>query len=574
MLRKFIYTVCSIAIANCFFAQSNTISFTEKLNKIDQNVNDSFALASLEEMAAQAQLSVKSHLEISHRIIARANVLGKLNYAVTLANEGIVIAGENGMDSLEAVFNKLLGVSYYYLDQKKSALPYFEKANQISKRNNFWALEASCNNNMGGALADLQRFDEAEPYLLKSIAIMSEHGKGNTVTALRTYRVLARVYSENRKKDKAEAIYLHLIEKSKAIKDTGLLCDNLLFYSEILSERGEIEKAVEMSGEVLKFKRARKRVSDLEAALQIHAVHLALAGRHKEAYDLIVEALSVFRTTFASDLKAQISEVEVKYKTAQLKQEKEIAEIKTKKQRQIYLFSFLGIAVLAGSGFFVWNTRKETRHKIRLQQERLETLVEGEEKERVRIAKDLHDGIVQDLTAIQLKLNQELSESPERSQQNLNSVIKDLDRATKEVREISYQMMPLALKEHGLIRAIDDLLQKTLGPKGIKYEFEALNFEARLSEKIEVTLYRITQELVNNVIKHSAADFVSVVVSKREGSVFMVFEDNGKGFNANEITKGIGMNSLSSRLQMVHGNLQFETGLSAGTIATIKIPLS
>jgi signal transduction histidine kinase len=85
-------------------------------------------------------------------------------------------------------------------------------------------------------------------------------------------------------------------------------------------------------------------------------------------------------------------------------------------------------------------------------------------------------------------------------------------------------------------------------------------------------LYRITQELLNNVIKHSKANFVSLVISKHQDHVTLIFEDNGLGFNPDEIKKGIGMNSLSSRLEVVNGELKFETASGSGTMAIIKIP--
>lgn len=135
-------------------------------------------------------------------------------------------------------------------------------------------------------------------------------------------------------------------------------------------------------------------------------------------------------------------------------------------------------------------------------------------------------------------------------------------------------MMPIALREYGLIPSLENLLQKTLSNNNIKYDFETVNIEERLSEKIEVCLYRITQELLNNVIKHSKANFVSLVISKHQDFISLIFEDNGTGFNETEVKKGIGMTSLSSRLEIVNGELKFESSEGSGTMAIIKIPIN
>jgi signal transduction histidine kinase len=119
---------------------------------------------------------------------------------------------------------------------------------------------------------------------------------------------------------------------------------------------------------------------------------------------------------------------------------------------------------------------------------------------------------------------------------------------------------------------MEQLLKKTLSPAAIQFEFEPVNMEERLPEKIEVCLYRITQELLNNVVKHSHASALSLVISKYHDSVSLILEDNGKGFKENEIKKGIGMSSLSSRLEMVNGHLKFESAEGSGTMAIIKIP--
>lgn len=556
-------------------------SITKQLNSLDTIKNDSVAIHAFEMLAQKNKLDIKSQLELNRRIIARQNELQKCDKAIALGNESVVLARKNKLDSLEAVFNKYLGVSYYYIDQKRAAVPYFERAMVLAQKNNFCELEANCNNNIGAALTDVQEYKLAEPYLLKSISIMKAHGNENALSTLNTYRVLARYYSESGREEKAEELYLTLIEKSKKIKDAALLSDNLLFYSEILSRRGEFNKAVEMSSEALALMRKSRNTQELQAGLDIHALNLSQAGRYKEAYDLIKEYNYVMRKTFAEDLKKEISEVEVKYRTAQLKQEKELAEIKAKEQQQIYLFSFIGIIILSGAGIYVWNQKKNSKQKILLATElaeaeklRFKEVIETEEKERSRIAQELHDGLGQLLSTARLNVAGLEDAVNKEDQPDLERSLKIIDEACVEVRNISHNMMPSALIRLGLIPAINELVNNVNSAKGIKVIFTT-NVDVSLGKSMDITIYRVVQEILNNMIKHAKANLISMNIEKNNTDLTITMKDNGIGFDTEELkkSKGMGWKNIFSRVSMLDGSIKLESELQKGTEVYINLKL-
>jgi signal transduction histidine kinase len=117
------------------------------------------------------------------------------------------------------------------------------------------------------------------------------------------------------------------------------------------------------------------------------------------------------------------------------------------------------------------------------------------------------------------------------------------------------------------------LLENSLAYTKIEYSFEHFNIDERLPEKIEVTIYRIVQELINNIIKHSKATEVSVQLFNANNSIILIVEDNGVGFTSDKNKKGIGLLNISSRLDMVNGNVNFEPSPKSGTLITVKIPL-
>jgi signal transduction histidine kinase len=192
----------------------------------------------------------------------------------------------------------------------------------------------------------------------------------------------------------------------------------------------------------------------------------------------------------------------------------------------------------------------------------IEKTFEAQENERTRIAKELHDGIVQDLTILKLNLtNNNYKEEIEPK----------LTKITKELREISYQMMPIALKELGLIPALEDLFERSFTQRGIAFNFEAFLLENRLDEKIEVNIYRICQELINNSLKHANATEINIILRQKNQLLTLIFEDNGQGFDISKVKQGIGLTSLKDRLEAIHGQIEFDSTINKGTTAFVKI---
>lgn len=203
----------------------------------------------------------------------------------------------------------------------------------------------------------------------------------------------------------------------------------------------------------------------------------------------------------------------------------------------------------------------------------LQAMISAQEEERSKIARELHDGVVQQIGSVILKSRNLFKNKEFKEDKAAKEVLESLENSNQDLRNISHQMMPRALKELGILPALQDLLDGSLGYTEIKSSLESFNLEDRLPEKIEVTIYRITQELINNIIKHSKATQVSVQLFKNENNIILIVEDNGVGFSSKTSKKGIGLLNISSRLDMVKGNVNFEPSPDSGTLVTINIPL-
>ncbi|MDN5203813.1 PAS domain S-box protein [Fulvivirgaceae bacterium BMA10] len=214
---------------------------------------------------------------------------------------------------------------------------------------------------------------------------------------------------------------------------------------------------------------------------------------------------------------------------------------------------------------------RDNREKIRLDQMRLKSILEGEENERDRIAHDLHDGLGQILSALiinlqAVKLNID---------SDVDNLIKIARQANEEYRAITQNLISPTLKGEGLIDSIKnicDTLCKGIGHK-IRFKFSSIN---KLELSIEVLLYRCAQELINNAVKHSKSDSIEVSLTQLSNEVCLKVRDNGIGFDhKNKLTfKGFGLYSMKSRVQMYGGIFKLWSKKNVGTIAKIILDTS
>jgi PAS domain S-box-containing protein len=221
-------------------------------------------------------------------------------------------------------------------------------------------------------------------------------------------------------------------------------------------------------------------------------------------------------------------------------------------------------------------------------QQMFEVRMLAQEEERRRIAAELHDSLGQLLTSIKIHFevleDSDLVTGTEGIQQ-IKEIKGLLDNAISEARNISYDLRPSILDDFGLVPALEVLCDKFGIRSGLKVNFQTHNLEARLHNRVETALYRIAQEALNNVQKHAHATEVSVQIIRTPTTVNLVIEDNGKGFDAEEVERhqypgsngydysGMGLVSMKERVQSLQGTLTIDTTPGKGTDIMVEIPL-
>lgn len=238
--------------------------------------------------------------------------------------------------------------------------------------------------------------------------------------------------------------------------------------------------------------------------------------------------------------------------------------------------------------FVVYYKQKQAEQKMNIQELKaemhkrlLESSLEVQEVERRRIAKDLHDEVGAMLSVTKMSFNQLLKkintagELNEQGQQTKEF----LEESISQVRRISRELVPSTLEDFGLIIAIDEFIQKIHIATGVLFIFnhEGIEDTYRFDNKIELTIYRIAQELVNNALKHAQAQEIALKLSVQQNKLIFIFTDNGKGFDLEAVKKdvksGLGLRNIESRLSVVNGKFTIQSSQEKGTNTTIEIPL-
>jgi two-component system NarL family sensor kinase len=204
-------------------------------------------------------------------------------------------------------------------------------------------------------------------------------------------------------------------------------------------------------------------------------------------------------------------------------------------------------------------------------------VIEAEEEERQRIARDLHDGVGQMMSAAKMNLSafeSEIKFSNEDQKRSFERIIHLVDDSCKEVRHVSHNMMPNVLQKNSLAAAIHDFIDK-IDKKALEIHLYTEGLDERLDSNTETVFYRVIQECVNNVIKHSAATTMDISVVRDKDGISATIEDNGKGFDTTDKEKfeGIGLKNILTRVEFLKGTAEFDSTPGRGTVVSLHVPL-
>ncbi len=248
---------------------------------------------------------------------------------------------------------------------------------------------------------------------------------------------------------------------------------------------------------------------------------------------------------------------------------------KFRKQRNITILliitTLLCMAIMALAISFIRRKNKAQQQQDSI---RLESLLDGQEKERKRIAEELHDGLNGELSAIKYHISsikEEISGFHDKG--NLQKAIEMIDQVCSQTRRISHDLMPTSIVDFGLVEAVNQYCIKINNSHPIGLEFQYFGDIVSLPKKIETTIYRIIQELINNCMKHSDANYALVQMNFHDRELFITVEDNGKGFDSENANLGLGLQNIRSRIHLLKAEMEISSNQN-GSSFQISIDLT
>ncbi len=273
--------------------------------------------------------------------------------------------------------------------------------------------------------------------------------------------------------------------------------------------------------------------------------------------------------------------------------ESEITTLEKEKELQeIYLFIIVILLVLAGFVILYFRQRFHTQrllsqterqehdNKIKdllknHETETLQAMVNGKEEERKHLAKELHNHIGSLLATVKVNLNGLKSTNEDKQQ----AIVELVDQACQDIRNISHELNMGVSEKFGLVPALEELVRHLRKVNEMTVEFSAALDNVYINAQSEILIYRITQELVSNVLKHAQASELSISLTgfEKNNLVNILVEDNGSGFepdNPDHEDKGIGLDSLEEIVQRLDGVFDIDSRAGQGTTVSIDLPLA
>lgn len=434
-----------------------------------------------------------------------------------------------------------LGIVFREKKDYKKAVTYYKKALEINLELHDSSGVAYSFNDIGASLSKDKQLNEAEKYLLESIAI------------------------RERINEKEELAYTY-----------NYLGENYERKGQISLAEYNIRKALQTSREI------NNKKQEIEA-LQSFADFF----HRNQKFDSAFLYTRLYQT-YSDSLRKQdnnqlIAKLTMKYENA--KKESTIKQQQFELTQKNYYLAGLGLLLLlvslsSWSFYSQYRSKQEKKlHNLFIEQQDKATkaVLEAEENERQRIAADLHDGIGQLLTAARLNLEglkSRLNLQSEEEKSIYEKALVMVEDSCKEVRNVSHNIMPNALIKSGLGNAIKDFIEK-INYKSLTINLNTLGMNEMLDQNVELVIYRIIQECVNNVIKHSKANQLDISVIRDEEGLQLSIEDNGIGFNKSILQNngGIGMKNIFARVAFLKGTIDIDSRPGKGTLVAIFIPL-
>ncbi|MEP5613960.1 MAG: DUF2225 domain-containing protein [Cyclobacteriaceae bacterium] len=466
-----------------------------------------------------------------------------------------------------------IGIVYKKQKEFEKVLSYYQRALSIYDEVNSSFGQTVTKGNIGGVLLLMGDYDGTIKYAEEAL----EGYRASGYTRYIPYQLgnIGAAYDSLGQTLKARELY----KQSEELHESH---QNLFELANTLSSlAGNFRKTKDFGSGVAAARKALNYARQVDAK-EFEAKALFELSRNLEGskeYRQAIAALTRYtalRDSLSEETKTkQIFELQTQYETEKKEQQiivqnAQLSEQESEiKRNQLLLYFSLFAILLLAVIVFLWRNRLEKKQQIQLQDQKLaaqeaeiNATISSQEKERARYARDLHDGFGQMISILNMNLNtlRKARQSNE-NQQLFSASTEVVDGMYKELNSICFDLMPQTLIKHGLGQALVEFASRVNQSKQDLLEINTFGLESRLSEIQEISLYRISQEWINNTLKYSDADNISLQITRDENEVTLLIEDNGSGFDKSLLlqSQGYGWKNMNIRAKIINGVIELET---------------
>jgi two-component system, NarL family, sensor kinase len=517
------------------------------------------------------------------------NSKGDFEKAVENALLSLEFFEKTGDTNGQGRVQNLLGIFNFNRNDFKSALQYFRKYNELAVAANDSGEIVSSMNNMSSALHELGEFKQ-ERSLLKSVIAIQE-ARGQTIRIGSAYENLGTLFSDIDSLEQASFYFEKALDSYKLNNNSHDIARVLINTGLLKKKQKKYNAAADDYNQALQLSRDGGFLKLEEDVLKNLAFLYEEQKDYKNAFGYYTQFVAVKDSVLNKENQESINKLMIEFETEKKErqiavQQLEIAEKTLQSRRKtLIIIGLIGIIIILLMFSFIIYSRIKIRQERRLNEERLNmkqlqmnVVLESQESERKRFARDLHDGFGQLITAVKIMLGQmqQTNEMEKRSELAVKSG-EVLDTMHTQLREIAHNLMPDQLINEGLSTALKEYASRISKASGIAIEVNTFGIEKRLNQSVEVNVYRIVQEWINNVIKYSGAKNLTIQLTGYENEINIIIEDNGNGFEKEKLmkSKGWGWKNIQSRLEAINGILEIDTRAGVpGTSFIIDLPIA
>ncbi len=511
--------------------------------------------------------------------------LSELDSAVQYTLQGTNILDGKGYTNIESTLNDGLQSLYLTLGQYEKAIQYGNKAVALARKLQDKSSLVNGLSNLGLSYSETGRLAEAKKIFNEALSIsVSTNNKSIEAVVLNN---LSDIAIKENQFDLLKSYADRSIALSVEMEDDGTMISGKLSLAAYHLTKRDFAAAEEQALSALALADKLNLLEGKTTSLGMLSAIAFSRQDYKKGFGYYYRKMDFESKVFNESLQQKEAALRIRYETE--KKDTQIQLQRAELQRKTIINYLLvgGAAALLLISLLSYRTyrqrQKLQQHRIdelETQQQLLaaEAVLKGEEKERTRLAKDLHDGLGGMLSGIKYSfqtMKGNLIMTPE-NQQAFERSMDMLDSSIKEMRRVAHNMMPEALVKFGLDTALRDFCEDISRSGALKVSYQSLGMEQEQPDQtVAITLYRIVQELLNNTIKHAGATSAVVQLSKTVTGVNITVEDDGKGFDSANLksTSGIGWTNILSRVEYLKGRLDVQSSPGKGTSVHVEIDI-